>query len=385
MEAIHVVEVVESAAYGTGKHVVELCRGLAEGGFQVTLIASTRRDRTFREKMAELEKTGVNCIEVEMSRGISPVRDTRALLSLRRLLKKLRPDVVHGHGSKSGFLARAAAHSLGIMNTVYTPHCFAFGVGKAGMRERLYRRLERWAGRWTARLVAVSRHEKDFAIAQGILPGERIILVPNGLGDAEMERCEPPAGLAGQFGLAKNDRVLCFVGRLWRQKGLDVLIRAFAKVIEKEPQCRLLLVGEGPEEESLRTLARDCGLSQQVVFAGNRDDARCVMGLAQVFVLPSRWESAPYALLEAMASGVPIVATRVGGVAEMLDEGRCGRLVAPDSPDELAQAILTALTQPAQSAAMAEAARERVRKLYRLSDSITQTANIYRELADRKP
>ena len=382
MEQLRVVEVVESAAYGTGRHVVDLSRGLRAQGFDVTLIASTRRDRNFRRTMTELETDGVRCIELDMRRRVSPIGDLLARHRLKKLLAELKPTIVHGHGSKGGFLARAAAHSLGIEKTVYTPHCFAFAPGHGGMRERFYRWMERLAGRWTARLIAVSTYEAELAEHARIVPRDRIICIPNGLRDEELEPVEPSPTLAAELGLPKDTRVIGFVGRLCRQKGIESLIMAFADVAGRMPGCSLLLVGDGPEESSLRQLARACGIPDRIVFAGRREDTRQLLALMDVFVLSSRWESAPYAVLEAMASGTPIVATQVGGVPEMLDEGRCGRLVASGDPRQLAEAILLTLTHREESVAMAQAARERVRTRYLLSASVAQTAKLYRELAD---
>jgi len=377
---ISVVQVVEAAAYGTGRHVEQLCRGLAAEDFAVTLIASTRRQPDFRRTMTELEAVGVCCLELDMRRSVSPCRDFRTLMKLEKLLREIRPDVVHGHGSKGGFLARAAAHAIGLPNTVYTPHCFAFAGPVGAFRTRFYRAMERRAGRWTARLIAVSSHEARLAADAKILPPERISLIPNGLEDDAPVSPTPSPDLRTALGLDPSDVVIGFVGRLWRQKGLDLLIMSLPEVLKRRPAARLLLLGEGPERKALEKLARTVDVADRVVFVGQRPDVRTCLQLMDVFVLPSRWESAPYALLEAMASARPIVATRVGGMPEMLDDGRCGALVEPEDPDALARAILDVLQKPDDGARKAQAARDRVRTHYRLRESVSRTAQLYREL-----
>ncbi len=381
---ISVVQVIESAAGGAGKHVLGLCRGLPGEGFDVTLVASLRRDPNFRTAMSELEKTGIRCVELDMRRRVSPLRDAVALVRLKKLLAGLRPDVVHGHSSKGGFLARAAARTLGIVNTVYTPHCFAFAGDFGPLKRSLYRRMERIAGCWSARLIAVSSHEAELAASEGILPRERIICIPNGLGEEEFEETTAPSRLPAGLKLEPGRPVLGAGGRLRPQKGIDVLICAFGRVLNSSPGCQLLIIGDGPERGQLEKLARRCGVSEQVVFAGERDDVRELMSIMDVFVLPSRWESAPYSALEAMASATPIVATRVGGVPELLDNGACGELVEPDNPTDLADAIIGLLSDRKRAAELAQSGRRRAQTHYRLSRTISQTAKLYRELAGSK-
>ena len=364
-------------------HVTGLCRGLLDADVDVTLVASLRRNPAFADTMDELTKAGVHCVTLDMRRGVSIPADTTALAQLKELFTKLEPDIVHGHSSKGGWLARAAAHQVGISKTVYTPHCFAFAGEGGPLRRIFYRRAERIAGKWTARLIAVSRWEGELAAKARIVPEERIICIPNGLGDAEFERVGRSQDLAAQLGLSPDERVIGFAGRLWPQKGADVLIQAFARVERERPGCRLLIIGDGPERQELEQLAQNCGIAGQVTFAGNRDNVSELMTVMDLFVLPSRWESAPYVVLEAMAAGVPVIASSVGGVGELLDDGRCGVLVEPDSPQPLADSIRTLLTDRERMAGMASAALDRVRKEYRMTRTVSMTADLYRELADQ--
>lgn len=385
MGRIRVVEVVESAAEGTGKHVCGLLRGLDPARFQTALVASTRREPDFGREMDRLREEGVDCHRLQMRREIRPGADTSALWRLVKLFRRLQPDVVHGHGSKGGFLARAAARALGIQRSVYTPHCFAFAGDVGACQRRLYRGAERRAGKWTARLIAVSSQEARLAAEERIVPAQRVVMIPNGLGEEEFVPPAPPERLRDELGMNRDRRTVGFVGRLWPQKGADLLLGAFPRIAAACPDCQLLIVGDGPDRAALEALAESLGIRKKAIFVGKRDDIPSCLQLMDVVALPSRWESGPYVVLEAMAAGKPIVSTRVGGIPEILEEGRCGELVNRDDVEGLARAVVGLLQDGARAAELTAAAAARVRESYRLSDTVSRTAAVYDELVNEAP
>jgi glycosyltransferase involved in cell wall biosynthesis len=299
------------------------------------------------------------------SPGRTVIDETRRLA---RLVEQVQPDLVHLHSAKAGLAGRLAVR--GRRPTVFQPHAWSFdAVGGALYHASLA--WERHAVRWTTRLLCVSEHERDRGRRRGIRgPAE---VVPNGVDvDAFRALDEADRALArARLGLPPAATVIC-VGRLCRQKGQDLLVAAWPRVSAAVAGARLVLVGDGPDEALLRSIA-----PAGVTFAGHATDPKPWYAAADVVVLPSRWEGMPLVLLEAMASGRCVVATDVGGVREVLS----GPGIAPvgDVP-ALATAIIARLRDPDGTAAQAARNRDRVVGGNNLGRLIKRTRDIYLEI-----
>jgi len=187
MRRIRVTQVLEATVGGTGKHLRYLATRLDPARFEVSVICSLQRDPAYGEAVQQMRDAGARVEIVPMMRQISPLADWHAYWEIRRLLRRLQPDIVHAHSSKAGFIARLAARAVGVKATLYTPHCFAFQMEANPLQLMTYRRLERIAGKWTTRLIAVSSEERRLALKAGICPEERIVLLPNGLDLHELD------------------------------------------------------------------------------------------------------------------------------------------------------------------------------------------------------
>ncbi|MDH4100946.1 MAG: glycosyltransferase [Nitrospirota bacterium] len=232
--------------------------------------------------------------------------------------------------------------------------------------------------------TAVSDEVRDFTIQKSKLKPEKITTIVNGIDMTPFDITTPDAALAGQLGIQPGDRVLTTVGRLNRQKGLPVLLQAFKGVLDTVPEARLLVVGEGEELEPLKTMAREMGIEQRVLFPGLRRDIPAILARTEVFVLPSLWEGMPNAVLEAMATGRPVVATRVGGVSELMVEGETGVIVPPSDAPALQQAILAMLSNPEQARLMGEKGRERAMKHFDIRLTVRKTEELYRRVLKQR-
>jgi glycosyltransferase involved in cell wall biosynthesis len=316
---------------------------------------------------------------VPMTRAVHPLADFRALVRLVRLFHRRRYDVVHCHSSKAGILGRAAALVTGRPWVVYTPHCFSFTAGFGRFVGGFYKSLEFLAGRVTDRLIAVSPHEHDVAVKSGAALPHQVATIVNGLDDDELAARAASSSLRRELGLPEGAPVVGSIGRLGRQKGYDVFLRAAALVRRARPDARFLLVGKGPYESALRALARELKLDDAFVFAGERDDVLEIFPLIDVFVLSSRWEAMPYSLLEAMGAGRAIVLTRVAGLESVVENGRAGVIIPPEDPSVLAREGLALLDDPERRAALGAAARGIAASRYRLANGIRRIEDIYSE------
>ena len=386
---MRVAEILEATIGGTRRHLLDLATHLDRAQFDLELICSTERDPGFRDELESLRAAGVGVTIVPMARSISPWRDWRAYRLLKRRLREGRFGLVHTHSSKAGFLGRLAAYRLGIP-IVHTPHAFAFQSGAGRLQRWLYRTLERWAARWCEAIIAVSPGERQAALYAGICAPGKLRLIPNGVDLAWLDAQFDRAAARRELGLADSHLAVGSIGRLTSQKGYRYLIEAARLVAREIPNVRFPIIGEGEEHRALESLIGDRGLGEFVRLLGHRDQAASLCAGFDLFVLPSLWEGAPYALLEAMAAGLPVVATRVAGNADLVVEGKTGLLVPPRDPPALARAIAELLRDPVRRAMIGRRGREQVERNCSLAEQIAATERLYLEMAeasgaDRQP
>jgi glycosyltransferase involved in cell wall biosynthesis len=365
--------VAEAAGGGVGRHFLDLASGLAERGVKVTAIYSPRRrDASFCDRLKHT--SGVLFIELAMRRSVGP-GDAADLWRLIRQIRSAGPfDLIHGHSSKGGALARLAARWLGIP-VLYTPHAFiTLDPTLPALKRRLYATAERWLAGWTAALIALSAEEESHARQLGIDP--RIVhCVPNGIEPPEFS---PRELVRSRLGFGPNEFVVGFVGRLTSQKAPEVTLEAFGKLVQQHPTAKLVVVGDGPLEAQVRQHVARRGLCGSVHLLGDLV-ATTVMPAFDVFCLSSRYEGMPYVLLEALAAGLPIVATRVGGASLCVDMGKNGFVVEPDDAARLAAALeeLAADTSLRERFAIESAARS---ARFTRATMVDQVLGIYEQI-----
>lgn len=381
MRRIRVAEVIEATENGTKKHVLQLMRHVDRTRFELELVASNLRDpEGFERDIDELRAQGLRVFLVPMTRTVHPLSDLRALIRLVRLFHRRHYDVVHCHSSKAGFLGRTAAFVTGCRWILYTPHCFSFAAGFGRFVGWCYKSLEFLAGRLTDRLIAVSSHEHEVAVHAGAALPHQIVTIVNGLEEEELAPREPSAELRKELGLPEGSPIVGSIGRLGRQKGYDVFIRAARLIREMRPGVHFLLVGKGPYDAMLRDLAAELGLDDCFHFTGERNDVLDIFGLIDVFVMSSRWEALPYALLEAMGAGRAIVLTRVCGLEKVVENGRAAAIIPPEDPEAVAREVVALLDDEERRVRLADAARELASRHYRLWDSIRRIEELYHEV-----
>ena len=272
--------------------------------------------------------------------------DAGVLFRLRRHFRRSRPDVVQTFLFHANIAGRLAARRAGVPVVVS-------GIRVAERRHRWHLWLDRWTDRFVDRHVCVSRDVAEFSTQVGKLPAEKLVVIPNGV---EVDRfVAADAADLGEFGFPEDARVILFVGRLDEQKDPQRLVDAFRIMTHEVSDATLLIVGTGPLESALRQSALEFG--GRVVLAGQRADVARLMKAASCLALPSRWEGMPNVVLEALAAGLPVVASDVEGVRELLREGTLGTLVEEPGPAPLAAGLVEALKAPDQALAKAREAQ----------------------------
>ncbi|HEX7124288.1 MAG TPA: glycosyltransferase [Thermodesulfobacteriota bacterium] len=298
---------------------------------------------------------------------------------LVRTLRRLRPDVVHTHRYKENILGGLAAAAAGVPAAVCTVHGLTERyTGFARLKMDLYTALDHAVIRGRRQTVVAVSADMARRLAPRI--GPSICLIPNGIRLPEAVPADRPRWPAGTPGGV----VLGTAARLVPVKGLDILLEAVRLLSDAVPDVRLLVVGDGPLRAPLEARAAALGLAGRTWFVGHRPDVPRWLAAMDVFVLPSLAEGLPMSLLEAMAGGRPVVASRVGGVPEVVRDGIEGRLVPPGDPRALADACLALATDADARAALGAAARRRVAEAFTIDATGPRYVALYRRLASTR-
>jgi starch synthase (maltosyl-transferring) len=292
----------------------------------------------------------------------------RAIWQLSQLIHRVRPAIVHTFLFHANLVGRVAARLAAAPRVLCS-------VRVAERRFRYHLILENLTCRLSRKSVCVSDAVARFTQRRSHVPRSRLVVIPNGVEVPPSDVA--PAPIRSGFGLPHDSMVAIYVGRLDPQKGVDVLLHAIAIAREQTANLHLLVAGSGPESNSLVALAEELGIISHVHFLGWRDDVNALLRAADFFVMPSRWEGMPNAVLEAMAAGLPVIATPAEGSAELVRDGETGRLVPIDDADALAGA-LTELTRDAtQRVAWGQHGQVIARTKFSIATMITRYEQLY--------
>jgi glycosyltransferase involved in cell wall biosynthesis len=303
-------------------------------------------------------------------------RFDRAVISaLRSLAAERKPDLIQSHAVKSHFLVRAAG-----LHRAAPWVAFHHGYTWPDLRARVYNQLDRWSLPAAKRVLTVSEPFRRELMGRGVAP-ERIDVVHNAIDPQWGLRPEAPAALRAKLGIGPEKRVLLIVGRLSSEKDHRTLLEAMQRLQGSVPPPHLLIVGDGPERSRIEEAVRALGLTGAVTLAGQVPSAEPYYGVADICVLSSLSEGSPNALLEAMAAGVPVVATTVGGIPEMVTHGESALLIQPRDCQAMTSAIAALLAGPELARRLAARARELVLERHSPQARTRRLVEIYGRLA----
>jgi glycosyltransferase involved in cell wall biosynthesis len=371
--SLKILHILRAPVGGLFRHVLDIARGQADLGHRVGLVADTltggpRADAALAELAPKL---AFGARRLAISRQLD-YSDFHALRSISPWITQAAPDVIHGHGAKGAALARLSRSTPAAIR-VYTPHGGTLVYGPGTLAGAFYRSLE-WLLKWRTDLFLF---ESNFAAAQfraqiGRPPG-LVRVVHNGVEDSEFTPITHPADATD----------LVALGELRPVKGFDLLIEAVAQLRASGRRITATIAGAGPLDAELKAQAERLAVADQVRFVGHRT-AREAFAMGRVMVLCSRAESLPYVVLEAAAAGMPIIATRVGGMPEIFG-GDAAHLIAPDNAAALAAAIDAALADPVDLRRLAQSVRARTRHEFSAAAMVDGGLAAYREaIAMRK-
>lgn len=346
---------------GAQTYVANLLPGLVEE-WDVTVAASGPGPLR-----AVVEGAGAIYVALEhVRRPIAPAEDLRGLVELVRLCRRVRPHIVHANSSKAGILGRIAARIAGVPSRVFTVHGWAFAAypGRTGT---LYLWAERLLRPLTTRTICVAENERRLGFAARTCTPERTSVIHNAVDVAATAVATPDTAAPR----------LVSVGRLKYPKDFRTLVEAIALLGGRE--LLLEIVGEGPDRDELQALIDRLGLGSRVVLGGQRDDVPALLARSSAFVLSSVSEGLPISVIEAMAAGLPVVASDVGGVGELVADGETGFLIPPGDAQALADALAELLDEPLLRRDLGAAGRRRAEALFDLHAFREAHLRLFRE------
>lgn len=333
----------------------------------------------------ELERLGIACHFVpSLGRPIRPLRDWKAYRTLYELFARRRFALVHTHSSKPGIVARVAARRAGVPWVVHHVHSFAFHEFSSRLATGVYSRLERWAGRYCDRVVFVNHEERELAIRWGLLPAEKCLTIHNGVDLSQftpLEQARWRAPFRQAHGLTDDEVAILFMGRLDVPKQPLILpeIAAQLEALAPDARWRLFIAGSGPFEAELRSRMARLGVAHRFVLLGWQTEPHRVFHGADVALQPSLWEGLPLSVVEAHAAGLPVVASNVKGIREVVTS-QTGTLCTPRDSAAYARALAPLVLDRGLRALQGQAARLRAARHFDGDVNMARVSHLYDEL-----
>ena len=370
---------------GASPPVISLTLGLSKLGHESVLVVGTPEPAE-GTLVPEARAAGAEVIEIpSLTRDPSPVRDTAALTKLYSFFVRYKPDVVATHMSKAGALGRLAARMAGVPVIVHTYHGKGFQVFDERWKTKMYLALERGLTRLASGSIVVGEQQKREFINWGIDSIDRIEVIRYGLDLIPYQNAANESDrLKAELGVPADVPLVGVVGRVVAIKGQDVFLRAASQLARRRTDVQFVIAGDGDRRAPFENLARELGIADRTHFLGWRRDVPRVLAGLDVVVLPTvlDFEGTPLAVIEALAARRPVVATNVGGVAEVVRDGETGLLVPPKQIDALACAIEAQLNDPSRARRMARAGQELVVRSYQQTRMVHETAAYLSRLLD---
>ncbi|MEI6831870.1 MAG: glycosyltransferase family 4 protein [Candidatus Omnitrophota bacterium] len=367
---------------GAQKQLLSLVRGLDKERFNPYILTA------YDGLLVDAAKTIPNLKLIRcrlLERPIRPIKDTLALFFIYRFIKNNKIDIVHTHSSKAGILGRLAAKAAGVRIIIHTVHGWSFHDYQVGIIYYFYLFLEKLCAQFSSAIVVVSRWDKRQAARQLVGRQDKYKLIRYAINYEELKNNTEGSKVRKEFGLSEADLVIGMVACFKPQKApLDFI--KLASVIKKDfPNAKFILVGDGIEREKVRALINKLNLKEQVILTGWRHDVASILFCLDIFVLTSLWEGLPIAVLEAMATGLPVIATDTGGISEVVLHGKTGYLVKPGDIEALQGRLKELLMNPSLRK---EFANQAITTLgfneYSLDNMLKNTSQLYSDLFFRR-
>ena len=370
---------------GAQQNTIASCKDQVERGHQVTLAYGPIYGPE-GSLVKEALGNGAELVRISsLRRSILPIHDLRCYWDLRRLIRKVRPDIVHTHSSKAGIVGRAAAWHEHVPGVIHTIHGLAFHDRQPALVHQAYVMAERWASRRCHRIIGVAQAMCDSFAERGIGRTEQFCVIPSGIDVRRFESSTKSRDeIRRELGLAMDTPVIAVVARLDALKGQEDLIDILPGLLQTHPNIHLLLIGDGFYRSSLEAKIQRHDLADKITLTGLVSPQRVVdlLHAVELMALPSYQEGSPRTLAQALAAGCAIVGYDVGGIPEICVDGKTGRLVTVGDREALREAIRWLLDHPQVRQTMVAAGRQLVRERFDVHNMVQRIEDVYRNVLE---
>jgi glycosyltransferase involved in cell wall biosynthesis len=342
---------------GSADVFLDLTLGLKEMGHDVCIAVGPTRDPQ-TDLAAFSSRTGIPVHHIKyLKRDCLPFNDILAFFKIMKLIRKIKPDVLHTHSSKAGFIGRIAGRIAGVNVVVHMPHGHIFYGYFSSFKARLFIFLEKIAALFADKILTLTEIEKKDYIQEKIAEENKIVTIPCGI---DIDRYALSGStIRDEFGISPDKPVIGWVGRTEPVKGCEFFLKACCLIKKEMPSARFLLVGEGALKEEMEALAQSLGITEEVIFAGYRTDMPEIMNSIDLLLHTPLNEGLGRVLLEAMTCEKPIVSANVGGIPEIIEHEMEGLLVPAEDHVSMAEATLKVLKDPELAKRLGQAGKKK--------------------------
>jgi len=383
IKVLHIITRLDRG--GSAENTFLTVTGLDKDSYDVTLMSGPVED-SMQDRTKQIEAHGIKYIFIsELARDINFIKDLKTLFKIYIFLRKEKFDIVHTHTSKAGFLGRLAAKLAGVPIVVHTPHGHVFFGYFKPVKTKIFIFFEKLSSHITDKIVALTNREKDDYILFKTTREEKSVVINSGVDLNKFKELSfrDKQSFKKELGLPENSLIAGTVGRLVPVKGQEFLIEAAKHIIPKFPSTLFMFTGDGHLRQNLNKKALEMGIKENVIFLGWRDDVDMIISIYDVFVLPSLNEGMGRVLVEAMALGKPIVASHIGGIPDLITQGKNGFLVPPRNPEQLAKYIQILIEDKEKRESMGQAGKK-ISLKFSKEIMVEKITGLYNELLFKK-
>ncbi|UCC38729.1 MAG: glycosyltransferase family 4 protein [Candidatus Aminicenantes bacterium] len=377
----NILYIIDNIEFGGGERVFsQIIRGLSKERYNISVAGNP--GGILEEK---LKKIDLKIEPVDMASRYN----LGAISQIKKIIKAKNVHIVHSQGGRADFFARQAARSAKVPIIISSIAMLVEGYDVSTLKKGFYVFIDRWTEKKVDKFIILSEPLRQTLIEKHKIPPEKIVKIYNGI---ETEEYDPNIqGITNkkhkvriELGLKNDIPVIGAIGRLVWQKGFEFLIQAIPNIIEFFPEAKFLIVGEGPLRKELEGLSERLRVKDNIIFAGFRSHIKEILASIDILAMPSLLEGLPLVLLEGMAMAKPIVATKIDGITEVLENGKTGLLVSPESTGELAEAIIEILTNKTKADLLGQNARRLAVEKFSVKKMVEQTEEVYKNLLREK-
>lgn len=373
--------VTQSEWGGAQRYIFDLATNLPKDLYLIAAAAGLDGEKSNQNQnlFTKLDEKNIESYKIKnLIREINPVKDLKAYFEIKKLLKKIKPDILHLNSSKAGVIGAIAGKHAGIKKIIYTIHGFVFNEPLPTWKKMVYLRAEKFSAKYKDRLICVSEFDRQTGIKNQIGNENKLVTINNGITKLDFL---PKDEARKRLGLPLDKIIIGTIANFYPTKGLTYLIPAAKIIVARYPNTFFRIIGFGQLKNRLNDEVKKLGLENQLLIdrIDTSDGGYKYLLAFDIYALPSIKEGFPFAILEAMRAGLPIVATEVGGVPEMIKNEVNGLIVKPADPAALAKAIINLLENKNLATKFGDQAKIDVEQNFSLEKMITKTEVVYRE------